>query len=113
VTFHRTDAALGLLNDVERYCARTRTPEQSIGHVLFRHPGFVGLLRLRLQLTEEKEAASSRICSLNGRGGMGVTLASLASVRMISRRFASTVTHARAAAFVGTAAATTRAHLSG
>lgn len=51
----RPEAAKALLADVEEWCARTKTPETSVGHALFRHPGFVGLLRLRLMLSEEKE----------------------------------------------------------
>lgn len=54
---NRTAEAAALLQDVVDWCARTGTPETSIGHFLFLHPGFVGLMRLRLQVTEEKEAA--------------------------------------------------------
>lgn len=52
---YRTQAARTLLAEIEEYCARTNIRETVIGHALFRHPGFVGLLRLRLQLSEEKE----------------------------------------------------------
>lgn len=53
---NRTQDATVLLAEIEAWCARTATPETSVGHKLFLHPGFVGLLRLRLTLTEEKEA---------------------------------------------------------
>jgi hypothetical protein len=53
----RPEAATAMLKEIESYCKRTKTPEQTIGHALFRHPGFVGLLRLRLMLSAEKEAA--------------------------------------------------------
>lgn len=53
--FNRATPARRLLADIEAWCARTGTPETSIGHALFRHPGFVGLLRKRLQLSEIKE----------------------------------------------------------
>jgi hypothetical protein len=53
----RPEAATAMLKEIESYCKRTKTPEQTIGHALFRHPGFVGLLRLRLMLSVEKEAA--------------------------------------------------------
>lgn len=57
MSHHRTDEARALLAGIEAWCARTATPETAVGHALFRHPGFVGLLRLRLQLSEEKERA--------------------------------------------------------
>lgn len=55
--YNRTEAASALLSEIESWCARTGTPEGHIGHVLFLHPGFVGLLRLRLTLSEEREIA--------------------------------------------------------
>lgn len=57
MTFNRHDAATAMLTEIEEWCARTATHETSIGHVLFLHPGFVGLLRKRLTLSEEKEIA--------------------------------------------------------
>jgi hypothetical protein len=57
MTYNRTDAATAMLAEIEAWCARTATPEGTIGHVLFFHPGFVGLLRKRLTLSEEKEIA--------------------------------------------------------
>lgn len=54
---NRTDAARRLLADVDAWCARTATAETKIGVILFRHAGFVGLLRKRLTVTEEKEGA--------------------------------------------------------
>lgn len=55
--YNRTAAAQALLDEVESYCLRTATPEGSIGHALFLHPGFVGLLRKRLTVSVEKEIA--------------------------------------------------------
>jgi hypothetical protein len=54
---NRTEAAEALLSEIEAWCTRTGTREGAIGHVLFLHPGFVGLLRLRRTLSEEKEIA--------------------------------------------------------
>jgi hypothetical protein len=55
--YNRTEAATAMLSEIEAWCARTSTPEGTIGHVLFLHPGFVGLMRKRLTLSEEKEIA--------------------------------------------------------
>ncbi len=46
-----------LLAQIEAYCFRTGTRETDVGAILFRHGGFVGLLRLRGSLTPEKRAA--------------------------------------------------------
>lgn len=54
---NRTAEAKALLADVEGWCAKTGTPETTIGHKLFLHPGFVGLLRKRLTVSPEKEEA--------------------------------------------------------
>jgi hypothetical protein len=57
MTYNRTTAAMSLLREIGDWCARTKTPETSIGRVLFLHPGFVGLMRKRLTLSEDKEIA--------------------------------------------------------
>lgn len=57
MTYNRTAEARQLLTEIEAWCARTDTREGSVGHVLFLHPGFVGLLRLRLTVSVEKEIA--------------------------------------------------------
>jgi hypothetical protein len=57
VEYNRTDAAREVLTEIDAWCARTGTREGTIGHVLFLHPGFVGLLRKRLTISVEKEAA--------------------------------------------------------
>lgn len=54
---NRTAAASQLLSDMQHWCSSTGTPPNSVGHVLFLHPGFFGLLRKRLTVTEEKEEA--------------------------------------------------------
>jgi hypothetical protein len=71
MTYNRTEAANALLSDIEKWCRRTSTPENSIGHVLFLHPGFVGLLRLRRTLSEEKEAEVRSFLSDNPSGWRG------------------------------------------
>jgi hypothetical protein len=50
-------AGRALLADIDAWCLRTGTPEGKIGGILFRHPGFVGLLRKRLIVTVESERA--------------------------------------------------------
>jgi hypothetical protein len=55
--YNRTEAATALLAEIEDWCARTNTRETSVGHVLFLHPGFVGLMRLRKTVSVEKEIA--------------------------------------------------------
>jgi hypothetical protein len=50
-------AGKALLADIDAWTLRTGTPEGKIGGVLFRHPGFVGLLRKRLIVTPESEKA--------------------------------------------------------
>lgn len=57
---NRTAEAIQLLAEIEAWSARTGTRENAIGHVLFLHPGFVGLLRLRLTVSVEKELAVRR-----------------------------------------------------
>ncbi|UZW55533.1 hypothetical protein NUH86_01640 [Sphingobium sp. JS3065] len=42
------DEAAALLAEIERWCVRNIMAEVEIGHWLFRHPGFVALLRKRL-----------------------------------------------------------------
>lgn len=69
---NRTDAATALLADIESWCSRTGTPETSIGHLLFLHPGFVGLLRKRLTVSEEKEAAVRNFIAEHPSGWSGV-----------------------------------------
>jgi hypothetical protein len=68
---NRTDAARSLLADLKQWCMDTETPETSVGHVLFFHPGFVGLLRKRLQVTPEKEAAAREFMADNPDGWRG------------------------------------------
>lgn len=53
---YRTEAAKKLLAEIEEWSARTGTPETTVGHVLFRHPGFAGLIRKRLTVSRQKEA---------------------------------------------------------
>lgn len=55
--YNRNDEARRLLTEIENWCERTDTPEGTVGHALFLHPGFVGLLRRRLTVTVEKEIA--------------------------------------------------------
>jgi hypothetical protein len=57
MTYNRHDAANAMLTEIEDWCKRTGTRENVIGHVLFLHPGFVGLMRARRTLSEEKEIA--------------------------------------------------------
>jgi hypothetical protein len=57
IGWNRGDDARQLLTEVEDWCGRTSTPEGTVGHALFLHPGFVGLLRKRLTLSVEKEIA--------------------------------------------------------
>jgi hypothetical protein len=59
MTAARDNIAAGraLLVDIDAWTLRTGTPETKIGAVLFRHPGFVGLLRKRLIVTPESEKA--------------------------------------------------------
>lgn len=54
---NRIEAGKALLSSIEEWCRRTRTRETHVGQILFRHPGFVGLLRKRFLVTLEKEAA--------------------------------------------------------
>lgn len=68
---NRTEAASRLLDEIETWCARTKTRETLIGRLLFRHPGFAGLLRLRLTVTEEKEAAVRAFLECNPDGHDG------------------------------------------
>lgn len=49
-------AALQMLREVDDYCARTGTHETKIGEVLYRHPGFIGLVRHRAKAGVEKIA---------------------------------------------------------
>lgn len=56
-TSNRTPEATALLADIEEWCRKTGTAETAIGHKLFLHPGFVGLLRKRLTVSPEKEEA--------------------------------------------------------
>jgi hypothetical protein len=68
---NRTAEAAVLLQEIVDWCARTDTPETSIGHVLFLHPGFVGLMRLRLTVSEDKEAAVRQFMADHPNGWRG------------------------------------------
>lgn len=57
-----------LLQAIELYCAATGTAETLIGAVLFRHPGFVGLLRRRGTATAEKARAVERLFAAHPHG---------------------------------------------
>lgn len=70
--YNRTDAALQLLDDIQQWCARTATPQNSVGHVLFRHPGFVGLLRKRLTVSTFKETEVRQFMAEHPNGWRGV-----------------------------------------
>lgn len=65
---NRTAEARALLADIDAWCARTDTEAGHIGAILFRHPGFVGLLRKRLQVTCEKEAMVRDLLTSNPEG---------------------------------------------
>lgn len=70
-SFHRApDEADGwaLLAEIESYCALTGTPEGKIGGLLYRHPGFVGLLRLRGLVAPDKAEAIRRLMASNPDG---------------------------------------------
>lgn len=54
---NRTAEAKALLADIEAWCTKSQTAETAIGHRLFLHPGFVGLLRKRMTVSPEKEQA--------------------------------------------------------
>ena len=72
IRHNRNDAARALLGEIEAWCARTETPEGSIGHLLFLHPGFVGLLRKRLTVSEEKEETVRAFLAAHPMGWRGV-----------------------------------------
>lgn len=69
--YNRTEAAKALLCEVDAWCARTATPPTSVGHVLFLHPGFVGLLRKRLTLSEGKERDARQFLADHPNGWRG------------------------------------------
>lgn len=69
--YNRTDAATKLLADVEGWCRKTGSVETLVGRVLFRHPGFVGLLRKRLTATLEKEKIVRAFLADNPEGWNG------------------------------------------
>lgn len=69
---NRTGAAARLLTEIESWCVRTGTQESLIGRVLFRHPGFVPLLRKRLTVSPEKEAQVRAFLTANPDGWDGV-----------------------------------------
>lgn len=69
--YNRTDAAQRLAEDVTEWCAATATPPNSVGHVLFLHPGFVALLRKRLTVTPEKEEAVRAFMAAHPAGWRG------------------------------------------
>jgi hypothetical protein len=52
---NRTFAAVTLLTDIAVYCNNTRSDEKTFGRILFRHDGFVPLLRKRLTVTPQTE----------------------------------------------------------
>lgn len=68
---NRTAEASALLAEIEQWCSCTATPENHIGHVLFLHPGLVGLMRLRLTVSEEKEVAVRQFMSDHPNGWRG------------------------------------------
>lgn len=70
--YNRTEAATSLLRDVEAWCASTGTAETAIGHLLFLHPGFIGLLRKRLTVTEEKESEVRAFMATHPAGWAGM-----------------------------------------
>jgi hypothetical protein len=65
---NRTEAASALLADVDEWCAATKTNQSRVGSILFRHPGFVALLRKRLQVTQEKEGQVRDLIAANPDG---------------------------------------------
>jgi hypothetical protein len=68
---NRLDAGAQLLADTDAWCQRTGTAETAIGRLLFRHPGFIGLLRKRLTVSDEKEAAVRQFLTDNPEGWNG------------------------------------------
>lgn len=63
-----------LLARIEAYCAATGTKETVIGRLLFRHDGFVALLRLRGTLSGGKRIAVEQLLAEHPRGLEGVEL---------------------------------------
>lgn len=63
-----------LLAKIDAYCSRTGTPETFIGRLLFRHDGFVALLRLRGMLTMGKRIAVEQLMAEYPGGLHGVEL---------------------------------------
>jgi hypothetical protein len=57
MSYNRHESAKELLKEISVWCVDTGTKETAIGHALFLHPGFVGLLRKRMTLSEESEIA--------------------------------------------------------
>lgn len=55
VELNRTDAGAELLGQIEGWSGDERWIESQLGNLLFRHPGYVPLLRKRLTVTIEKE----------------------------------------------------------
>lgn len=53
---NRTEAGAALLAEIERWSCRDRQSQSALGAILFRHPGYVPLLRKRLTVTIEREA---------------------------------------------------------
>ena len=71
MTANRADAARQVLAEINDWCARNNAAETLIGRVLFLHPGFVGLLRKRLQLSEAKETIVRRFLAAHPNGYCG------------------------------------------
>lgn len=68
---NRLDAGRALLGEIDAWCKRTESAETLVGRVLFRHGGFVGLLRKRLTVSPEKEAAVRAFLATNPEGWDG------------------------------------------
>lgn len=53
---NRDFAAAALLGDIAIYCARVGIKETLLGRLIFRHGGFVGMVRKRMTVSPEAEA---------------------------------------------------------
>lgn len=65
---NRTAEAEALLAHIVAWCTRTGAPETQVGSILFRHPGFVGLLRKRLIVTADTERKVMEFLALHPDG---------------------------------------------
>jgi hypothetical protein len=73
---NRTAEGAALLADIDAWCARTGAPQGKLGSILFRHAGFVALLRKRLTVTAETEEAVRQFIAEHPDGVGGIPIPS-------------------------------------